>query len=612
VSNSVKSLRKTRKVSTKYKRFYQLDGRHDFQKAVPDGYVSYYVRPRPHAIVAYFNFDLAIEMGLLPKGHPRRVNKELEKAVIDVFGIQIINEFDLQDKSLEDFKDRSAHPYMATRYLQLQHPNKTGTTSGDGRVIWNGQLKHAGMTWDVSSCGTGATCLSPATAIQGRVFKTGDESISYGCGSAYYTDSLAGSIMSEILHLNGFKTERTLAILSYPNDLAIQVRAAPNLFRPSHFLHHLKQGNLDNLKKTVDFIYQRQSQNRNWPNSLKSKDRYEYFGDSFCNTFARLVARFENEYIFCWMDWDGDNILIEGGIIDYGSVRQFGLFHYSYRYDDDDRWSTRLTEQSSKARYLVQSIAQAMDALQTGQKKPIESFRKCDLLKRFDKRFEWWKKAFMLTRLGFHLKQAIELIEQKEQSVEKLCSAIRYFEKIRDSSGLRRTADGMNWPALFSVRKLFYKYPRILDQGFVYLEAKDLYSLMRCEGVSYTGFQLNSYRKARALDFQELVIELIEFLADYEHKPCRQILTQMMMRSSVINAPRLMTGDAVIRIAEEIEKQQKSKSFNSMQKVIDHLVNRFGYQDKGSKGSPLVKLNSEERKILELYEEIAEEYQEGI
>ncbi len=82
----------------------------------------------------------------------------------------------------------------------------------------------------------------------------------------------------------------------------------------------------------------------------------------------------EDEYIFCWLDWDGDNMLMDGGIIDYGSIRQFGLCHHRYRYDDVERFSTNLKEQKKKARYLVQTFVQLVDFVRTGQKKDVRSF----------------------------------------------------------------------------------------------------------------------------------------------------------------------------------------------------------------------------------------------
>ena len=76
----------------------------------------------------------------------------------------------------------------------------------------------------------------------------------------------------------------------------------------------------------------------------------------------------------CWMVWDGDKILSDGGIINYGSLRQFGLFHHEYRYDDAERMSTTITEQKNKAKYIVQAFAQLTDYLQQGVKRPIKAF----------------------------------------------------------------------------------------------------------------------------------------------------------------------------------------------------------------------------------------------
>ena len=107
---------------------------------------------------------------------------------------------------------------MATRYLQLQHPDKRGKTSGDGRGIWNGEFRGRGGTWDVSSSGTGATCLSPAAAQTGKFFKTGDRAVGYGNGYNTLDEGLSAALMSEIFHRNGIPTERTLVIISFERN----------------------------------------------------------------------------------------------------------------------------------------------------------------------------------------------------------------------------------------------------------------------------------------------------------------------------------------------------------------------------------------------------------
>ena len=141
-----------------------------------------------------------------------------------------------------------------------------------------------------------------------------------------------------------------------------------NLLRPSHFFAQLKQSNYDELKQLVDYYIDRQISNKTW--KLTSKEnRYDRFLSEMTYTFADIAAKFEIFYIFCWMDWDGDNILADGGIIDFGSVRQFGLYYHEYRFDDDDRWSTSIKEQKLKSKYTVQTFAQIVDYLKTSSKK---------------------------------------------------------------------------------------------------------------------------------------------------------------------------------------------------------------------------------------------------
>ena len=155
----------------RYDRFRLINGNHDFQKAVPEGAVEYAVCLRKGGKLAYFNYDLAKEMGLIAEDPPpKNESTSLSQTVLDTFGIQIINEYDVMNHTPIPKKTIKPNTYMATRYLQLQHPDKTGRTSGDGRSIWNGQISYRGTTWDVSSCGTGATCLSPADGHSKEVF----------------------------------------------------------------------------------------------------------------------------------------------------------------------------------------------------------------------------------------------------------------------------------------------------------------------------------------------------------------------------------------------------------------------------------------------------------
>src|SRR4051812_41509788 len=120
-----------------YSAFHQLDGRHPWRTRVPEGLIPYPVRKLGNGKVSYFNFDLAKEMGLIPKDHPRRMTKKLSEMILETFCLRIVNEYDQQNKVRVNSQSLKPHTYMATRYLQLQHSDKTGRTSGDGRCIWN-------------------------------------------------------------------------------------------------------------------------------------------------------------------------------------------------------------------------------------------------------------------------------------------------------------------------------------------------------------------------------------------------------------------------------------------------------------------------------------------
>src|SRR5215211_4497863 len=118
-----------------YEKFKEVDGTHPWRNVSADGYVDYRARYRPQGRVVYLNFPLAKEMGLIPTDHRPSINRELEQAILDTFSLQIINEYDLAQGKKFSPETIKPNAYMATRYLQTQHRNKQGKTSGDGRSV---------------------------------------------------------------------------------------------------------------------------------------------------------------------------------------------------------------------------------------------------------------------------------------------------------------------------------------------------------------------------------------------------------------------------------------------------------------------------------------------
>ncbi|OUR96630.1 hypothetical protein A9Q84_09810 [Halobacteriovorax marinus] len=553
-------LRKTKKQVTpqqNYKRFSSVDGRHPLQKAVPDSAVNYSVRTRKGGKVAFFNFDLAKEMGLIQKNHPNELTPELEQEILNTFSIVIINEYDIENEIKFPKKEIRKHQYMATRYLQLQHPNKQGKTSGDGRSIWNGSISHRGKRWDISSSGTGATCLSPATHLHGKHWKTGDPTISYGCGYSEIDEGMGTLFFSEIFNRNHLETERVLGIIEFSNGIAINIRAQQNLIRPSHMFNYLKQGDLENLDLMVEYYIDREIENGNFQDAPKSKKkRLDYFLEKQTEIFAKMSAKLEDEYIFCWLDWDGDNILMNGGIIDYGSIRQFGLFHSEYRYDDVDRYSTNIIEQKNKARYTVQTFAQLVDYIKTGERKSLKDFSKSKAVKQFDSCFMESKFTNLLEKTGF-TEEHIEFLSKKHAKlVVEYQKVFSYFERTKSKEGLHEVADGINWSAIFCMRDILRELPQLFLVRGENLSYDEFINVIKSSYATKEDLELGSHRKKMINEFQSIYWKMTKLIAAHKKVEVNKVLLELTMRTSVINKYDRVTGDSISTIVDKVLKHR--------------------------------------------------------
>src|SRR3989475_117732 len=398
-----------------YEKFKEIDGAHPWRDVSPDGYIDYEARYRSQGRVLYFNFPLAKEMNLLPTDHPPTINKQLEQIILETFSLRIINEHDLKQGKKYPPESVKPNPYMATRYLQTQHRNKQGKTSGDGRSIWNGYLRTSNLIFDISSRGTGATILSPGAQKSDGAVQTGDESYGYSSGLAELDEMLGSALMSEIFYRQGIPTERCLAVIGFADGSAIGVRSAPNLIRPAHIFRYLKQGRHAELKASVDYFIEREVENNVWQIPGDEPAKYEQALDYLACSYGRMAALLEEEYIFNWLAWDGDNMLASGAILDYGSIRQFAAKHDKYRFKDVDRYSASLTEQRSWARLIVQTFAQAMAFICSGEKQNLPAFKDAACLEVFDSAFEDESNYRVLWRIGFTPEQIDQLMRRAQK-----------------------------------------------------------------------------------------------------------------------------------------------------------------------------------------------------
>lgn len=559
----------------RYSGFARIDGTHPYRAAMPSGFVDYAARIRPGGTVFYFNFALAKEIGLLPQNHPEVLNKELSKAILDAFSLEIINEYDVIHKRRFPAKTIKPNRYMATRYLQCQHPDKRGNTSGDGRSIWNGYFKGKRGGWDISSCGTGATSLSPATAIEKKFFKTGDKNVSYGCGRADLADGISAALMSDIFHRNNIPTERTLAVISYKDGTAVNVRSYRNLLRPAHLFRHIKQENYAELKSGVDYYINRQVEDGLWEKPPEGNRKYQFFLKKIAHDFANVAALFESEYIFCWMEWDGDNILMDGGIIDYGSVRQFGLFHREYRYDDVERMSTTIAEQKNKAKYTVQVFVQMVDFLITKRKKGINHYASHAVLHYFDEVFEDKKNQQMIRKLGFNPHMQTALIKDRVfmkdlKEFRKVCD---YFERAQSKQGVYEVSDGITSNAVFCLRDILRELPSHYLAGHYPIPWEDFIGILRSEYGSDEDVALTPARRAKIRRFQALYDALVRRASHHFHRPVNTLMAEIRDRSALINRYDRVTGDAILYVADKMMKSARKLHMNPV--LIHDIFKEF-------------------------------------
>ncbi len=592
-----------------YRTFDAINGKHPWQKAVPDGYVLYRVRKKHDGKILFFNFDLAKEMGLIPHSHPNLINGKLEKKVLDTFAIQIINEYDVEKKTKIPPKDIKPNYYMATRYLQIQHRRKDGSTSGDGRSIWNGHRKFRGKQWDFSSCGTGVTKLSPGAVEAENFICTGSKNHSYGSGLAGVDEGVSSAILSEIFHRIGVETERVLAVIQFPGNVGITVRTSENLIRPSHFFNHLKQNNLKSLQASIDYFIDRQIQNENWKIRKARAHRYDDFLDIIARRYGTFAAKLEEEYIFCWMDWDGDNMLTTGGIIDYGSIRQFGLFHHQYRYDDADRMSTTIVEQKRKALYILQTFAQIVDYINTGKKKNINKFKNHKSLKMFNECFEEYKNKNILRKMGFDRKQQSFLLGNHGKAIREFYKIYSWFEYKKSEKGIKKVEDGVNCYPMYSMRDILQELPKYFIEDPKPIGADVFMSCIKSQYSSPMSLRLDGNKRRKIRQFQLQYIDLVNKVI--KKSSPKGTFVSLMMRAWKENSYIPVTGDAIIYITEKILRARNKFTKNELLQIMQNFI-----KIKSQKGtesiSKEIKSTKNSKIIIEKLLDLVYEYRHSI
>jgi hypothetical protein len=288
--------------------------------------------------------------------------------------------------------------------------------------------------------------------------------------------------------------------------------------------------------------------------------------------FATAAARFESDYIFCWMEWDGDNILADAGIIDYGSIRQFGLFFHEYRFDDHERWSTNLKEQRSKARYMIQTFAQMSDFLKTGRKKPIERFARHASVREFDKIFLRSRRLYLLRRMGLTESLAAELLKVQGKKVQELEKCFMRLEYAKTKKGKYRVPDGMNWNMLYVMRRLLRELPQTVEQNVTPKEATELLKASLAWAAHEDPHAVRPAHVRELVQLTRIYRHLMVEAASLARTDLPRLMKVVIMRSAKLNDENRITGDAVCLLAEQLMSQRRHLSSRQFHKLLEMII----------------------------------------
>lgn len=331
-------------------------------------------------------------------------------------------------------------------------------------------------------------------------------------------------------------------------------------------------------------------------------------------TFAQMSANFEDQYIFCWLDWDGDNILMDGGIIDYGSVRQFGLYHHEYRYDDVQRWSTSIKEQKQKARYIVQTFAQIVDYIKNEKKKSVDDFKNHHALKIFDQRYFDFKNKNILLKMGFNSKYAAHLLENNRKDVEEFRNDFTYFEMAKSVKGPQKVPDGINWNAIFCMRDILRELPQLyLGRGIGSLVSENEFlDIIKSSYATKADLKRSFRRDLKIRSFQKNYLKLINIVSKKFKEIPEKTLLDVSMRSSVINKYDRVTGDSITTIVEKVMSKKPKLTAEEISIILKEFTDYQNLNPDKERRPSNFETEKEQSRLVKGMLQIVREFRDGI
>ncbi|HEU4433488.1 MAG TPA: hypothetical protein VFR51_08835, partial [Pyrinomonadaceae bacterium] len=238
--------------------------------------------------------------------------------------------------------------------------------------------------------------------------------------------------------------------------------------------------------------------------------------------------------------------------------------------------SASLAEQRGWARTLVQVFAQAMDFIETGQKKNLNTFKNAPCLRVFDEAFAMERDQRMLWRIGFTPEQIAHLMNTAQKEIRDFDRSLSYFEDRKVAKGIEKLPDGFTHSPVFLIRNLLRTLPGYYlshaitraDDASAHMPNEIFLQTMAASYVGKKDLKLTESRISHINEFQNSYLRLCAALGG----PLDLVLQTLQERSAVINHRHRITGDAVTWIIEEVIAMKGKIKIDGLQEAIDAFI----------------------------------------
>jgi hypothetical protein len=221
-------------------------------------------------------------------------------------------------------------------------------------------------------------------------------------------------------------------------------------------------------------------------------------------------------------------------------------------------------------------FAQAMDFVETGEKKNLNTFRNAECLRVFDDAFASERDRRMLWRIGFTPEQIGHLMNTAQKEIRDFDRSLSYFEDRKVSKGIEKLPDGFTHNPVFLIRNLLRTLPGYyLSQAITRADDESAYMpneiFLQTMAASYVGkkdLKLTEARVSHIRAFQQSYLRMVAVLGG----PLDLVLQTLQERSAVINHRHRITGDAVTWIIEEVIAMKSKIRIDGLQEAIDAFI----------------------------------------